>query len=49
MERTNIKDKVPGAGSGYRHLTDTMIIIISDVHVACIVYGRQIELQIFTK
>ena len=49
MKRRNIKDKVPGAGSSYRHLTDTMIIHISDVHVACIVFGRQIELQIFKK
>jgi len=49
MKRTNIKHKVPGTGSGNRHLTDTMIISISDVHVACIVYGRKIELQIFIK
>ena len=49
MKRTNIKDKVPGTGSGYRHLTDTMITMISDVHVACIVYEIKIELQIFVK
>ena len=49
MKRRNIKEIVPGTGSGYRHLTDTIIILFSDVHVACIVYGRKIELQIFKK